>query len=209
MSALRKIDLYVNVPRSQETDSAGNIRTNPIRFFNQEHVLLRIHLLDAAGAAYPLDTGLVCLLGLDNSFAADHADPAVALNAAFVPADWIGDDGWSLASGRICARLNLATSEMNTAMGAGAEKKFWLCLWAGLANEPPMLVFQIQIAVTNVSVRPSAPEPVEGGTYVTTDMLAGLATSAEIAAVAALLNIAGGKRLKIDAAGNLSSEDIP
>lgn len=196
---MRTVDLYINPQRNVEVDSTRFTTViNPTRFLRCEQVLLRIHLVDDAGAPVAIAAGLTFRYGLDFSFAAGNADPVASDNTRFVPDDWPGADGWDVTQGRICCRVNLNTTPLGTAMGTLTEKEARHAIWATPADAEPFAFFHTRVYVDNVTVEPgNAVAPDEPASYVTT------------AALAQLLNFAAGRRFKINSDGSFEVEVLP
>ncbi len=169
MASRRIIDIYINVQTSLEVDSTGRPVASPTRLFRGEQALLRLHLVDSANNAFPLDSNLSFLLGLDSVFTPAHADLAVSAHAQFnLAGDW---NEAAPGSGKLSARLALNTTALGTDLGSAASKDMYLVLWGTPPAGDAMLVFQIRVLVQNIAVEPGATTPPDEETYLTAETL--------------------------------------
>ena len=195
----RIVDMHINLALGCEVDPATGKRTTLItRIKRTERILFRWHLYsDDALTPYALDNGLVFAFGVDNVFTAGHADLVTSGNDRFVATDWPGSDGWNPAAGRVCNLAVFKTDELASAMGAAMENKMYACIYATSAGDEPYLLFQIPLWLDGVAVEPGGgAQANEVDSYVTVSALAGI------------LQIPAGKRLRITDAGEIIVEAV-
>ena len=195
----RIVDVYINLSAGVEVSpDTGRPAQLITRVKRTERILVRWHLYaDAALTPYALPAGLTFEFGADDNFTAGHADLVTSLNARFNSADWSGTDGWDLSAGRICCLAVFGTPELATAMGAAAEKKLYMAIYATPAGEEPFLLFSLPLMVDGVTVEPGgSAQANEVDSYIT------------VTALAAMLKVPAGKRLVVSDSGEITVEAI-
>lgn len=137
--------------------------------FRGSQVLFQCHLMLADAATYFTPTaGGTWLFGIDDQFAADHADLVVSQHAQFnIPGDW---DLANETAGLITWRADLATNELKTVMGDLAAKVMYADLWFTPSGGSPTLMAQWNILMKNIAVDPTTATAVEGITHPTTEV---------------------------------------
>lgn len=155
MAAKRRIvPIAVNVTTLDTIiapDDLGTRNTLPVlaRF---EQAVVRWTLVDDQKAAFALAAGTTFLCGVDNVFTPGHADHVLAGNEAFnIVEDWADADP---AAGKVCARIDLATIPLGTALGSTEAGVMHLVLWAFQPGEKPFLLAHSKVNVKNVAVEP-------------------------------------------------------
>ncbi len=195
----RIVDMHINLALGCEVNpDTGKRATLSTRIRRTERILFRFRLYaDDNLTPYPLDNGLTFAFGADSDYTPGHADLVTSTNDRFNAGDWSGDGGWSLVNGRICCLAVFGTSELGTAMGAASEAKLMMAIYATPPGEDPFLLFQVPLMVDGVTVEPGGgAQANELDSYVTVTALAGI------------LQIPAGKRLRITDAGEIIVEAV-
>lgn len=160
-------DLYVNVDSRSLTDSNGKTLLLPtmVELFKTQ-ALYRFTLKDAAGNAFAIESGTTFYFAVSNTAGDDDSDLVTSDNDQFnISGDWTAA---SLTDGKICARVNFNTSNLDTALTTSAEittprGELWMTPPGG--NPTPLL--QFQFTIRNIWTSVGNPPGAAGLTYLT------------------------------------------
>jgi hypothetical protein len=147
-------DLIVDVETFTVKNSDGTALDGSLTFWRGTQVLMKVTFQKTDLTAFDLPTGTVFYFGIDNEYTAGKADIVSSLHSQFnIAGDWTFD----LATGKVCWRVNMNTSELRTAIGTGANLGAFAALWATPPGESPYLLFHIPIIVSNIAVEVGSP----------------------------------------------------
>lgn len=145
----RIIEIYLDVERGILVDSDGAIPGTLMSVFRGTELIVRAHLKREDIATYfTPPSGASWFFAIDNSFDPAHNDLVVTQNSMFnLSADWSDLD---VANGKICWRVDTATTQLKSALGTSASEDMYAELWMTPAGVDPILLCQWQVTVKNI-----------------------------------------------------------
>lgn len=145
----RVIVMYADVENSKiKSEDNADLRDNMV-FFRGSQLLIQCHLRLSDGSTYMKPpAGAQWFFGIDNSYIAGHADLVVSAADQFnISEDWTS---LNAENGKICFRVNTATTQLTTAVGTSASIDTTGELWYTVPGSYPVLVCQWPITVKNI-----------------------------------------------------------
>lgn len=165
----------LNIETHELVDTDGN-RLSRFYLYRANQALFKVQLVDNNNDPFPLeDNGLdrnggnTFVFGMDSSFIADHPEMVISSNDDFnLAVDW---DEIDLATGKICFRIDLNTTELKTYLATSAQKAIYAALWIIPPGGKPFLVSHWSFAVYNVAVEVGEATPAVIDDYATLEFV--------------------------------------
>lgn len=165
----RKLKLYINAESTRRVNSGNGEVTRPLTLHVGETVIFRVTLFKDDSSAYPVDTGSVYKMLIDDTHLVTHDPLVTILDEHFnVSGHW---DEIDESNGRISARCSLTTTELNQAFTDERSRTMHLALWSLPPSGGWHVLGSFDVTMANPPGNPSSPSAAAGETFVTTDIL--------------------------------------
>ena len=151
----RVIETYIDVMRSKETDSDGNLLNDETRtrFFRSTQAIMRVHLKTDSDTTFKPPGTATWTFCIDNSFDPSHEDLVVTQDADFNKSiDWADVD---VTDGKICFPVDTTTTRLRDAFVAennpeSLAQPVRAEIWMNVPGITSILVAQFKVFVDNI-----------------------------------------------------------
>jgi len=141
--------IYINTQQARRVSSDNFPVRETFRMFLRSQVLFSADLWNDDGTAFLPESGSLWEFHVDNVFGpGQHDDLVISDNDQFNIIDDRSD--LDVDGGKISWRVNLATTELDTAMGTDQSKTMWGELWVTAPGTSTALLMQLEFTMQNI-----------------------------------------------------------